>query len=189
LTIRNFSAKLTLVLPGALFHQASCMHPWKTYALILGGATLWCCALVMAPAFAAWEGAPSWIASTLYRFFDPVCHQIDDRSFHLFGSPLAVCSRCASIYFAFLAGTLAYPLIRGIRRTGMPSRALLLVALLPMLFDAAAGFFGLHQITLLTRTFTGALFGLLLPLFVIPAAIEGAAQLFSPQPQKGLPDA
>ncbi len=87
------------------------MHPRKTYAFILGGATLWCGAIVLAPAFAAWQSLPPWVSSLLYRFFDPVCHQIDGRSFHLLGFPLAVCSRCSSVYLAFLAGALLYPLI------------------------------------------------------------------------------
>ncbi len=165
------------------------MHPRKTYVFILGGAILWCGAILLAPALASWEGVPTWTSSILYRFFDPICHQIDGRSFHLFGFPLAVCSRCSSIYIAFLAGTLLYPLIYDIRRPVMPSRALLLLALLPMLFDAAAGFLGIYDVTFLTRTLTGALFGLLLPLFIIPAAIDGAGQLFSPQLQKGTPDA
>ncbi len=165
------------------------MHPRITYGFILGGAILWCVAIVLAPVFAAWQAAPPWVASILYRFFDPVCHQIDGRSFHLFGFPLAVCSRCSSIYIAFLAATLLYPLIYDIRCPAMPSRALLLIALVPMVFDAAVGFVGLYEASYLVRTLTGALFGLVLPLFIIPAAIEGASQLFSTHLQKGTPDA
>ena len=165
------------------------MHPRKTYGLILGGALLWCIALVLAPACAAWEAVPHWVSSVLYRFFDPICHQIDARSFHLFGYPLAVCSRCSSIYVAFLAGTVLYPFLYDINRPGMPSRLLLFAALLPMVFDAGAGFVGLYSASFLTRSLTGALFGAILPLFIIPAAIEGASQLFSTQLQKGTPDA
>lgn len=165
------------------------MDPRKTYGFILGGATLWCTAIILAPAFAAWQAVPPWLSSILYRFFDPVCHQIDARSFHLFGFPLAVCSRCSSIYLAFFAGTLLYPLIYDIRHPAMPSRTLLLVALVPMVFDAAAGFVGLYESSFLTRTLTGALGGVVLPLFIIPVAIEGVSQLFSTQLQKGTPDA
>ena len=150
---------------------------------------LWCAAIVLAPAFAAWEAAPAWTSSVLYRFFDPICHQIDARSFHLFGFPLAVCSRCSSIYFAFLAGTLLYPLIYDLQHPDMPSRAWLLVAFLPMVFDAGMSFLGFYDASFLTRTLTGALFGIVLPLFIVPVAIEGASQLFSTQLQKGTPDA
>jgi len=165
------------------------MNPWKTYGFVLGGTILWCGLIVLAPALAAWEGAPAEFSSLLYRFFDPICHQIDGRSFHLFGFPFAVCSRCSSIYLAFLAGTLLYPLMYDLRRPAMPSRGLLLLALLPMVLDAAGGFLGLYEASFLTRTLTGALFGLVLPLFIVPAAIEGASQLFSTQLQKGTPDA
>jgi uncharacterized membrane protein len=165
------------------------MHPRKTYGLILGGTVLWCGAIVLAPVLAAWEGVPPWVSSVLYRFFDPICHQIDARSFHLFGLPLAVCSRCSSLYIAFLAGTLLYPLFSDISQPRMPSRLLLFIALAPMVFDAGAGFLGLYESSFLTRSLTGALFGAILPFFIIPAAIEGASQLFSTQLQKGTPDA
>lgn len=164
------------------------MHPRKTYGFILGGAILWCAAIVLAPAFAAWHAAPSWASEILYRFFDPVCHQINARSFHLFGYPLAVCSRCSSIYLAFLAGTLLYPLVYDLQRPVFPPRALLCIALVPMVFDAAAGFVGVYD-SFLMRSLTGALFGVVLPLFILPAAIDGASQLFGTQLQKGTPDA
>jgi len=165
------------------------MHPRKTYGMILAGALLWCGAIVLAPALTAWGATPSWVSSLLYRFFDPICHQIDGRSFHLFGFPLAVCSRCSSIYFAFLAGTLLYPLFYSIEQPGTPSRTLLFLVLAPMIFDAGAGFLGLYEASFLTRTLTGALVGIVLPLYIIPAAIEGANQLFSTQLEKGTPDA
>jgi uncharacterized membrane protein len=165
------------------------MHPQKTYAFILGGAVLWCSALILAPVIAAWPAAPQWISSTLYQFFEPVCHQIDARSFHLFDFPLAVCTRCSSIYFAFLAGTALYPLFFDLRRHAMPPRILLILTVIPMILDAGGGLLGLHEVTPITRTATGALFGLAIPLFVIPGAIEGASQLFRTQPQKGTHDA
>jgi uncharacterized membrane protein len=180
------------VLPVLFFHQMSlirAMHPRKTYGFILGGTILWCALVVLAPALAAWEMAPAGPSSIFYRLFDPICHQLDTRSFHLFGFPFAVCSRCTSIYFAFLAGTLLYPLIYDLRRPTLPPRVLMVVALVPMVFDAGAGFLGLYEDTFLIRTVTGALFGLVLPLFVVPAAIEGASQLFGTQLQKGTPDA
>jgi uncharacterized membrane protein len=63
-----------------------------TAALLIAGSTLWCLAILAAPAF-----SPSW----LYTFFSKICHQDPARSWHLFGRELPVCIRCASIYFAF----------------------------------------------------------------------------------------
>src|SRR5436190_3273292 len=66
----------------------------KTYAALLAGSTLWCLSIVAAPLFGL-----SWV----YDFFSRICHQDPARSWHLAGEPLAVCIRCASIYFAFTA--------------------------------------------------------------------------------------
>lgn len=64
-----------------------------TAALFIGS-TLWCLAILAAPAL----GLP-W----LYEFFARICHQDPERSWYLFGHTLPVCIRCASIYFAFTA--------------------------------------------------------------------------------------
>jgi len=62
--------------------------------MLLGGATLWCLSIVAAPVLDL---------SGVYRFFAAICHQDPSRSWYLFGEPLPVCIRCASIYFAFTA--------------------------------------------------------------------------------------
>lgn len=45
-----------------------------------------------------------------------------------------------------------------------------------MLLDVVAEFAGIHDSTFLTRTITGALLGLVLPLVILPVAIEGVQQ-------------
>lgn len=60
--------------------------------LLIAGSTLWCLAILAAPLTHA-----TWI----YEFFSRICHQEPSRSWYLFGHPLPVCIRCASIYFAF----------------------------------------------------------------------------------------
>jgi hypothetical protein len=45
--------------------------------------------------------APSFVyaaAAAVYVIAGPVCHQISDRSFHLWGVQLPVCARCLGIY-------------------------------------------------------------------------------------------
>ena len=61
-------------------------------ALLLIGSTLWCLAILAAPALRL---------PLVYEFFSRICHQDPSRSWHMFGEPLPVCIRCASIYFAF----------------------------------------------------------------------------------------
>jgi uncharacterized membrane protein len=106
-----------------------------------------------------------------------------ERSFHLFGEKLAVCSRCTSIYVAFLAGTLLYPLLRRAivprLHDSLHPRSVLLVAMLPMLVDVVAEFLGVHSSTFLTRSITGALFGFVVSFILLPTAIEGVQQLFT----------
>src|SRR5215471_21798892 len=66
----------------------------KTYAALLAGATIWCLSIVAAPLLGL-----SWV----YSLFSRICHQDPSRSWHLAGEPLAVCTRCTSIYIGFTA--------------------------------------------------------------------------------------
>ena len=45
------------------------------------------------------------VADLVYLFFKPICHQIDSRSFYIYGVKLAVCSRCSLIYLGALLGS------------------------------------------------------------------------------------
>src|SRR5207249_9830731 len=69
-------------------------HSSARRGILLAGATLWCVSILAAPALDL---------SPVYRFFAAICHQDPARSWYLFGEPLPVCIRCASIYFAFTA--------------------------------------------------------------------------------------
>jgi uncharacterized membrane protein len=62
------------------------------HTVLLAGSTLWCLSILAAPVF---DAAP------VYGFFSRICHQDPSRSWRVAGEPLAVCIRCASIYFAF----------------------------------------------------------------------------------------
>jgi uncharacterized membrane protein len=151
-----------------------------TYLSILFGALLWCAAILLAPVFSARGGTLAQVASLIYQFFQPLCHQIDSRSFHLFGAPFAVCIRCSAIYFAFLAGTLLYPLCRSVDRPVFPERWVLLAAAFPILLDVATGALGLHDITSVSRTMSGVVLGAVLPFYIVPAAIEAVSGFAKP---------
>jgi uncharacterized membrane protein len=179
----------------------------RTYAALLCGGAFWCFLIVL-PAFlsTAGEGGRT-VSRSIFTGFHLVCHQLDDRSYHLLGTPLAVCSRCASIYFAFLAGTIAYPFLRNsgrnfghgtgkkLRRPGIPDRWFIVIAVLPMLLDVLLGASGFHEVTNLSRTITGTWFGFLLPALVIPGLTEGVEEIMTKPPtlmvppEKGLEDA
>lgn len=111
-------------------------------------------------------------ANLIYRAFSFLCHQIPERSFHLDGHQLAVCSRCTGIYAGFAAGVLFYPLVRSLRRPDSLSRLWLLPACLPIAIDFALGFFGVWENTHLSRFSTGAIFGAACAFFVVPGFLD-----------------
>jgi len=152
-----------------------------TYLTILAGSTAWCAAVILAPVFAV--GPLPGAGRMLYEFFRPICHQLDDHSFHIGGAAFGVCARCFGIYAGFLAGALIYPLVRDLRSPLMPSRRVLALALAPMLFDVGCGMLGVYDNTNLTRVITGGIFGLAAPCFILPGALDAVSQfLASPTP-------
>lgn len=166
-----------------MFTARSMNLPKLTYLATLLGTSIWCLAIVLAPVCITLPAPFSSGGEAVYAVFQPICHQIPERSLAVAGHPLAVCSRCSAIYFAFLVATLLYPLVRDVRRPVIPPRWILVLALLPMVLDAVAGMAGLHDITITARLLTGAIFGFVVPFFVIPVAIEGIVQLSTPSAQ------
>jgi uncharacterized membrane protein len=153
-----------------------------TYVVIAAGAALWCLMILLPALLIAPDGSQGHAGQIIAAFFRPLCHRLEDRSFHLFGVSLAVCSRCSSIYFGFLLGTLAYPLIRNVRRPVVPGRLFIAAAALPMFFDVTMGLIGLSGATYVSRAVTGGWFGLLAPYIVIPGATQAVDQLVHPSP-------
>ena len=143
---------------------------WAAWALTAGGALLFAGLLFSAPlaASAGHEAA----ARTVYRALYFVCHQMPERSFHVAGHPLAVCARCAGIYFGFAAAALAYPLVRPVRRTDAPARAWLLLAALPLGLDYGLNLAGLRENTHYSRALTGALLGAACVFYVVPGLVD-----------------
>lgn len=153
-----------------------------TYFLILFAAATWDGAILAAPVFIGMSGPVHVSGEFLYTLFQPVCHQLDGRSLHLLGFPLGVCSRCSAIYFGFLFSTLLYPLVRSLKNATVPSRPFIVLAILPMLVDVAAGMTGLHEVSYATRIITGTFFGLAAPFVIVPVLIQAACEWFSSSP-------
>ena len=147
----------------------------RIYRILLVLVFGWCFLIIAAPLLKTSGFSPE-IPNVLYRFFSRVCHQFDDRSLHLSGEKLAVCIRCSSIYFSFLITILFYPFLHRWHEWKTPPRVLLLIAVTPMFIDVVLNFSGLHFSTLWTRLATGAWFGGVLPLFILPPLLEAALQ-------------
>ena len=89
-----------------------------TIRVALVAATVtWAGLLVVTPLLASRPHA-SPIASALilavYGVGSLVCHQLPERSYHLWTAQMPVCARCAGIYFGAVAGAIA-----GLCRTGI----------------------------------------------------------------------
>jgi uncharacterized membrane protein len=117
------------------------------------------------------QGHPQ-LASSIYKTFSFVCHQIPERSFHLAGHQFAVCSRCTGLYVGFAVAALVYPLARSLHRTDAPPRLWLILATLPLVIDFALGYFSIWENTHLSRFLTGALLSSVAVFYIMPGLID-----------------
>jgi uncharacterized membrane protein len=116
--------------------------------------------------------APLFEASSIYQFFSYICHQIPERSLHIDGHPMAVCSRCFGVYFGLLAGIVAYPLIRPIDEIEPVARIWLFLSLIPITVDWSLTIFGIWENTHVSRFVTGMILGVSCAIFIVPALVE-----------------
>lgn len=150
------------------------------YSTILIIALIWCAGILAAP---AWESETDFrgdASEFLYTFYSKSCHQIDDRSFHLAGGKLGVCSRCTMVYFGFLFASILYPYVRKLNNLELPPIWILLTGAGLVALDAGLHIFGILQNSFISREITGALIGLILPFFIIPGTIRVLHEFFTP---------
>jgi uncharacterized membrane protein len=147
------------------------------YAVLLAISFVWIGLVLAAP----WLMAEQHYSTSvfIYRGLSAACHQISDRSFHTFGFPLGVCSRCTGVYAGFTAGLIAYPFLRDLTEEGYPPRRILIAASLPAAVDFTLGFLGVFENTFLSRTSTGILFGSTAAFFIVPGLVSAVNDLRS----------
>ncbi len=97
------------------------------------------------------------LAEPLFASYRLICHQLPDRSFFLFGHPMAMCQRNVAIYGSIALAGLVFALVRN-RVEPLPWRWYL-VSLLPIAVDGFTQLFGLRESNWELRLSTGALFG------------------------------
>ena len=134
--------------------------------------------IVLAPLAQA-HGHPQF-ASTIYRAFSFVCHQLPERSFHLDGHQFGVCSRCTGIYSGFALATLCYPLTKSLTRTDTPSRLWLVLAVVPLAIDFSLGYFNIWENNHFTRFSTGALLGGVALFYIMPGLVQVSQMIYKP---------
>lgn len=140
----------------------------KVYFIALAISLVWCSLIILTPILASMTGFPQSVSSVLYIFFSSACHQIDDRSYHIMGHMLGVCSRCSFIYFSFLLGIILYPFIHKLDNVRMPAIWVIITAAGIMLADSLLDIFDILDNTFLTRSITGFILGVVLPFYLIP---------------------
>jgi uncharacterized membrane protein len=145
------------------FH-AQAIRVWIITAAVV---TIWLTAIIAAPLLAS-----STLSSSIYTFFSYICHQISDRSLHIAGHQMAVCSRCFGVYFGLLAGLLVYPLWRPVDEIDPLPRFWLFVSLIPIAVDWSLTIFGIWENTHLTRFITGSILGATCATYIVPALVE-----------------
>jgi uncharacterized membrane protein len=101
-------------------------------------AFVWTAGIFVAPWVAGTTGAETGVLKLCYQ---PVCHQLAERSLRVAGGPSAVCSRCAGLY---LGGTLGL-LWLAVTMTPLTGSRLtwLVAASAPTLIDVGVRFAGL----------------------------------------------
>lgn len=139
------------------------------YAIILILCLLWCSLFISVPFLADGSSLSRKASAMITLFFSPICHQAANRSFQIYGHPLAVCARCTGIYGGFLIGVILYPFIRGWRNTAPPPNWILIAGLLPSGLEFILSRLRVVYPDPLLRSFTGSILGGVVSIFVVPA--------------------
>jgi uncharacterized membrane protein len=156
--------------PQCALREESGRGPLFVWAVVAIIALIPASLIVAAPLLLARGHSAS--ALLIYEMFGKFCHQLPERSLHLEGQQLAVCSRCTGLYFGFALSVLFYPLVRSLKRVDTPRLLWLLLATIPIIVDWSLGVTGLWANTHLSRFMTGALFSVVAAIYVVPGLID-----------------
>lgn len=143
---------------------------------------LWALAALAATTVLVLALAPPWLApgaaGAVDTSFSWICHQLPERTLHVHGTPVALCHRCLGLLAGLVGGIALAPVApRAVRRLVDARRQarVLLVAALPVVVDWTLGATGLWLNTPLSRSATGALFGLAAGAMIGVALLAGPA--------------
>ena len=134
------------------------------YGFSFDSLLLWLSAIFLAPFLKSFSN--TW-SEFIYVVFSPVCHQISERSFFVFGFPLAVCTRCLGIYAGCFLGMILYPIIQGFTSTTAPKIRLFVLISIPIATDTLGNFFSIWITTPWLRFTVGFIWGVILPFYFI----------------------
>lgn len=137
------------------------IHYPGIYFLLLIFIFIWCLLFSSVPILYHGTSLMKKTGGWLFLFFSQTCHQIPERSLAYLGYHMAVCGRCAGIYYGSLLGSVIYPVIRkALFQLEAKSRPVLLVAAIPIIVDVVLSKTGLIESSNLIRLITGLFSGL-----------------------------
>jgi uncharacterized membrane protein len=151
----------------------------RVWAIALSVVLLWVIAIITPPLLTN-SGLS---VSPIYAFFSYICHQLPERSFHIFGHQFAVCSRCFGVYAGLLAGIAFYPLWRPIDSIEPLPRFWLFLSMIPISVDWSLGVFGIWENNHFSRFITGIVLGAACGIFILPALVEIVINMQKPARQ------
>lgn len=130
----------------------------KVALIIIFGLGAWIAGIIITPLLAASQGI-LWqkMASFMYFFYQPVCHQLADRSFFLDGFTMTVCVRCFCFYLGGLLLSGIYLFKNNIQMWKLSNYGLLIT---PAVLDFLLEKFYLYSNITGLRLLTGLLLGL-----------------------------
>jgi len=102
-----------------------------------------------------------------------ICHQMPERTLSADGIPLPVCARDMGIYAGIFVSTLSLLALGRWKARKPPGRAVSVVMclfMMPMILDGGLSYLGITTSDNVSRVVTGVLFGIPIPVFLIPAA-------------------
>jgi len=112
------------------------------------------------------------LAEIFMKIGSMVCHQLPSRTLYVNNMPLPVCARDTGIYIGVFSA-LGYIFLRRRFNADKPPSlkmaVLLCLLMLPTILDAISSYLGLRSTNNIIRLFTGVLFGVPIPLFLVPA--------------------
>ena len=134
-----------------------------------------------------------WLASRLPAvgiaiavFFSQLCHQNPSRSFVLAGATLPVCARCLALYVGGFLGIAIYPALGLHWRQFQKVAKFLIASLFLIVMDVGLDMAGLWKNTFVSRSLTGALFGVTCGL-VLSWAVQHSGRHHSQERQPSIP--
>lgn len=100
-----------------------------------------------------------------------ICHQLEDRSFVIDNKVLPLCARCTGIYLGIFSSLLFIAATKRHKANMIPNvihSLILLLFILTVAFDGLSSYLHLRESNNALRLITGTLYGISLPLLLIP---------------------